>query len=56
MFVGSTDGLGNRLYQAQMMLDAPMMYATIFLTGALGYALNWLFVLVERNFVHWSGK
>lgn len=56
MFVGSTDGLGNRLYQAQMMLDAPMMYATIFLTGALGYGLNWVFVLVERNFVHWSGK
>jgi NitT/TauT family transport system permease protein len=56
MFVGSTDGLGNRLYQAQMMLDAPMMYATIFLTGALGYGLNGLFVLVERNFVHWSGK
>lgn len=56
MFVGSTDGLGNRLYQAQMMLDAPMMYATIFLTGALGYCLNWIFVLVERNFVHWSGK
>jgi NitT/TauT family transport system permease protein len=56
MFVGSTDGLGNRLYQAQMMLDAPMMYASIFLTGALGYGLNWIFVLVERNFVHWSGK
>ncbi len=55
-FVGSTDGLGNRLYQAQMMLDAPMMYATIFLTGALGYGLNWIFVLVGRNFVHWSGK
>lgn len=56
MFVGSTDGLGNRLFQAQMMLDAPMMYATIFLTGALGYCLNWIFVLIERNFVHWSGK
>ena len=56
MFVGSTDGLGNRLYQAQMMIDMPMMYATIFLTGAVGYALNWCFVLVERNFVHWSGK
>lgn len=56
MFVGSTDGLGYRLYQAQMMIDAPMMYATIFLTGALGYVLNWFFVLIERNFVHWSGK
>jgi len=24
--------------------------------GALGYALNLLFLLIERFFVHWSGK
>jgi hypothetical protein len=24
--------------------------------GALGYGLNLLFLLIERRFVHWSGK
>ena len=32
------------------------MYAAIFAAGALGYGLNLLFLLIERRFVHWSGK
>jgi len=32
------------------------MYAAIFAAGALGYGLNLLFLLVERRFVHWTGK
>ena len=24
--------------------------------GALGYGLNLMFLLIERRFVHWSGK
>jgi NitT/TauT family transport system permease protein len=34
----------------------PAMYAAIFASGALGYGLNFLFRLVERRVVHWSGK
>jgi hypothetical protein len=33
----------------------PEMYPTIF-AGALGYGLNLLFLLIEKRFVHWSGK
>ncbi len=56
MFIGSTDGLGQRVINAQMIFNMPEMYATIFATGVLGYGLNLLFILVERKFVHWGGK
>ncbi len=56
MFIGSTDGLGNRVFEAQQLFAMPDMYAAIFAAGALGYGLNLLFLLVERRFVHWSGK
>jgi NitT/TauT family transport system permease protein len=56
MFIGSTDGLGRRLIDAQMTFDMPTMYATIFASGALGYGLNWLFFFAEKRFVHWGGK
>ena len=56
MFIGSTDGLGQRVINAQMIFNMPEMYATIFAAGVLGYGLNLLFILVERKFVHWGGK
>ena len=56
MFIGSTDGLGHRVFEAQQLFAMPDMYAAIFAAGALGYGLNLLFLLVERRFVHWAGK
>jgi NitT/TauT family transport system permease protein len=56
MFIGSTDGLGQRVINSQMIFDMPEMYASIFAAGALGYGLNLLFLLIERRFVHWGGK
>ena len=56
MFIGSTDGLGQRVFEAQQLFEMPDMYAAIFAAGALGYGLNLLFLLVERRFVHWAGK
>ena len=56
MFIGSTDGLGQRVINAQMIFNMPEMYATIFSAGALGYVLNLVFILIERRFIHWGGK
>ena len=56
MFIGSTDGLGQRVFEAQQLFAMPDMYAAIFAAGALGYGLNLMFLLIERQFVHWSGK
>lgn len=56
MFIGSTDGLGQRVINAQSIFNMPEMYATIFAAGALGYALNLIFIVIERRFIHWGGK
>jgi NitT/TauT family transport system permease protein len=56
MFIGSTDGLGHRVFEAQQLFNMPDMYAAIFAAGALGYGLNLMFLAIERRFVHWSGK
>jgi NitT/TauT family transport system permease protein len=56
MFIGSADGLGQRILNSQMVFDMPDMYASIFAAGALGYAFNLFFIMVERRFVHWGGK
>jgi sulfonate transport system permease protein len=56
MFIGSQDGLGHSVFEAQQLFDMPRMYAAIFAAGALGYGLNLLFQLAERSFVHWGGR
>jgi NitT/TauT family transport system permease protein len=56
MFIGSQDGLGHSVFEAQQLFDMPRMYAAIFAAGVLGYGLNLVFLLIERRFVHWSGK
>jgi sulfonate transport system permease protein len=56
MFIGSQDGIGHSVFEAQQMFEMPRMYAAIFAAGALGYGLNLFFLLIERRFVHWSGK
>jgi NitT/TauT family transport system permease protein len=56
MFIGSEDGLGYRVINAQMLFEMPDMYAAIFVAGALGYGFNLLFLTIEKRFVHWAGR
>jgi len=56
MFIGSDAGLGHRIIDAQQVLNVKSMYAAILSAGALGYALNILFLVAERRIVHWSGR
>jgi sulfonate transport system permease protein len=56
MFIGSDNGLGHRIIDAQQVLNVKSMYAAILAAGALGYALNVLFLVAERRIVHWSGR
>jgi sulfonate transport system permease protein len=56
MFIGSDTGLGHRIIDAQQVLNVKSMYAAILAAGALGYALNILFLIAERRIVHWSGR
>jgi NitT/TauT family transport system permease protein len=56
MFIGSESGLGHRIINAQQVLNVKSMYAAILAAGALGYALNVLFLMAEKRIVHWSGR
>ena len=56
MFIGSENGLGHRIIDAQQVLNVKSMYAAILSAGGLGYALNVLFLVAERRIVHWSGR
>ena len=56
MFIGADSGLGNRIINSQQVMNVRDMYASILAAGALGYALNILFLVVERRIVHWSGR
>lgn len=56
MFIGSENGLGHRIIDAQQVLNVKDMYASILAAGVLGYALNVAFLLSEKFIIHWSGK
>lgn len=56
MFIGSDNGLGHRIIDAQQVLNVKSMYAAILSAGAMGYALNVLFLVAEKRIVHWSGR
>lgn len=56
MFIGSEDGLGRRIINAQQIMNVRDMYASILAAGLLGYLLNLLFLLLDKRVIHWSGR
>ncbi|MFI6797645.1 ABC transporter permease [Streptosporangium canum] len=51
--VGSTDGIGFQLLDAQRSYDLPGVWGTIVVLGVLGYALNSAFLAAERRVLSW---
>ena len=56
MFIGSENGLGHKIIDAQQVMNVRTMYAAIMAAGILGYGLNVVFLTIERRIVHWSGR
>jgi NitT/TauT family transport system permease protein len=56
MFIGAVDGLGHRIIDAQISYQLTDMYGSILVAGALGYGANLLFLVIEKLFIHWSGR
>jgi NitT/TauT family transport system permease protein len=56
MFIGTTWGIGHRIFEAQLTYRVPEMYSSIIIAGMLGYGLNKGFVAIETKLIHWSGK
>ncbi|GAA4910587.1 ABC-type nitrate/sulfonate/bicarbonate transport system permease component [Nonomuraea thailandensis] len=51
--VGSSEGIGHRMLEAQSQFDIPAMWAGIVLLGLLGIGLNAAFLAVERAVLGW---
>ena len=51
--VGSTDGIGYFILDAQRRFRVAQMYAGMIALAILGYALNQLFNLMHRRFLSW---
>jgi ABC-type nitrate/sulfonate/bicarbonate transport system permease component len=51
--VGSTNGIGYFVLEAQRAFAIPEMWSGILLLGILGYVLNAVFLLVERRVLRW---
>jgi ABC-type nitrate/sulfonate/bicarbonate transport system permease component len=56
MFIGAVDGMGHRIIDAQISYQLTDMYGSILVAGAMGYGVNVLFLVIEKLFVHWSGR
>jgi len=52
--VASVDGIGFYILNAERSFRVLEMYAGVITLGLLGYALNWLFVRLERRVLHWN--
>jgi len=56
MLIGTSMGLGHRIYEAQLIYNSVEMFAAIILTGCLGAGLNLILDFVEKRHLHWAGR
>jgi ABC-type nitrate/sulfonate/bicarbonate transport system permease component len=52
--VASVDGIGFYILNAERSFRVLDVYAGVITLGCLGYALNWMFVGLERWILHWN--
>lgn len=53
MIFGSNYGLGYRIFESSQTYRIPELYATIFISGCIGFILNKLVILIEKKNLHW---
>jgi ABC-type nitrate/sulfonate/bicarbonate transport system permease component len=51
--IASTNGIGYRIQNAQIMFLLTDMWCGIVLLALIGYTLNWLFLKVENSALYW---
>lgn len=54
MFLGSSAGLGKRIFNATSIFEMSEAYAIVIVVGIIGYSLNMLMLRFEKHFVHWK--
>lgn len=55
MFIGTRQGLGQRIYDAYSFNLTTDLYALLVITGLLGFAMNRIFLFAEKRIVFWAG-
>ncbi len=54
MFIGTNVGLGRKIIDFQITYNIEAMYATILITGLLGYLLNMILATLQNKLIHWN--
>lgn len=53
MIFGSNYGLGLRVFESSQTYRISELYATIFITGCIGFLFNKIVLFIERRKLHW---
>ena len=53
--IAGNSGIGYFILDMQRVFRVPEMFAGIFTLGLLGYAINFVFLQVERHYLRWRG-
>jgi len=56
MFMGSNFGIGQKIYESNVKLSTPELFALVAVTSVLGILINRMFVFLERKMIPWAGK
>ena len=56
MFMGSNFGIGQKIYESNVKLSMPELFALVAITGLLGIFVNRIFVVLEKRIIPWAGK
>jgi len=54
MFMGSNLGIGQKIYEFNIRLSTPELYALVLVTGMLGIIINRVFVIIEKKMIPWN--
>ena len=56
MFIGSSSGLGQKIYDSYLTYETVNLYAWLLIVGLAGYTLNKFFAFFEKRILHWVGR
>ncbi len=56
MFIGSSSGLGQKIYEAFLTYEAKDLYAWLIITGIVGFVLSKTFFFIDWKWLHWVSK
>jgi ABC-type nitrate/sulfonate/bicarbonate transport system permease component len=53
VFVGSSYGIGQQIYDAYIVYDCVSLFARVLITWVLGYGINVALSQFEKSIIHW---